>query len=941
MSKKQYKEKNISFKKNLKSVLFSILVFSFITCTFVSYFTTLSTVQNNNDDNKYNGHLVYGHALPTTYNPEPNSIINKNQTIPSKITISFSERPDPKVSSIEVLNSINQRVDNNDFKITGQQNNREATVTLDKNKLADGVYTVSWLTMSLDDGHIAKGSYVFGIGNIAGSSAPSPSGSVPLTNKNQFSQQNQIKTEAVTSDIDGLIKWPLIIAQASIVGCIISHLFLWNNNKFINKILLSTKNREKPSKINANNVKSSENFTQINNSSKNYDNDDKKLIDKSRFKPLKVFLILLCASSVSIFICGTALIFLQVSDLVTTNSNYLSLFGSLLTGPVGSVWIIRSAVSAVVIISSIFYYFLEKRKIKRKLYSSYSENQKITVTDNINTKIKRNSSIFFIYTALVAGAIGIFANSITSHNSAVTFMPNLAISLDWLHFMAVSVWLGGLFYISTVLLTFAKNHIIVDSIKIKRKSKDDLSNSSELFKKDTATSITSSNINNNNNDDGNKDFSSKTKSDYFLALLLPKFSLLATISLGIIGVSGLYMAWIHLHSFNSLFDTAYGNILIIKLLTILPVVLLGGYHQLTLHNFVVSISSIVKKKGYQEKISKEKEQMSAISKGSSKSSFFISNNNNNAKIKNNGLSRFFGFKYNSYFKNKKYNKDNQNKILEEHYSHNVFSRFSKTIKIEALLGIVVLFVASILTITSPPAASMNMNMPSSSSSTTTMMMGSGMNQNMANQNQQHETHNNINTSSQQMQNNSFTKEEKIMDTNTKIQINPFYTGFNTFKVTFTGTDGKPAQNISNVILQFTNDAADIGPIVVPLNKISEGVFSIFGGYLSQQGNWTVQLTAQRINAYDLNSEFDINVKQRSSTPSLLQTNTTQSSSLTTNTDATMNNNNMMAMNQPEAPPSFDSFTILAIILSALVIFGSAYSFKKSKQQLKETVAMFE
>ncbi len=710
-----------------------------------------------------------------------------------------------------------------------------------------------------------------------------------------------------------------------------------------------SKNKEKPSKINTNNIEPSENFTQINNQSKNYDNDDKKLIDKSRFKPLKVFLIVLCASSASIFICGTALIFLQVSDLVTTNSNYLSLFGSLLAGPVGSVWIIRSAVSAVVIISSILYYFLEKRKIKRELYSSYSENQKITITDNINTKIKRNSSIFFIYIALAAGAIGIFANSITSHNSAVTFMPNLAISLDWLHFMAVSVWLGGLFYISTVLLTFAKNHIIVDSIKIKRKSKDDLSNSSDAFKKDTATSITSSNTNNNNNE--NKDFLSKTKSDYFLALLLPKFSLLATISLGIIGVSGLYMAWIHLHSFNSLFDTAYGNILIIKLLTILPVVLLGGYHQLMLHNFVVSIASFVKKKGYQEKISKEKEQMPAISKESSKSSIFISNNNNDAKIKNNGFGRFFGFKDNSSFKNKKYNKDNQNKILEEHYSHNVFSRFSKTIKIEALLGIVVLFVASILTITSPPAASMNMNMPSSSSSTTTMMMGTGMNQNMANQNQQHETHNNINTSSQQLQNNSFTKEEKIMDTNTKIQINPFYTGFNTFKVTFTGTDGKPAQNISNVILQFTNDAADIGPIVVPLNKISEGVFSIFGGYLSQQGNWTVQLTAQRINAYDLNSEFDINVRQQqqqqqqpstSNISNKSQTNTTQSSSsLTANTNATMSDNNMMTMNQPEAPPSFDSFAILAIILSVLVIFGSAYSFKKSKQQLKETIAMFE
>ena len=49
----------------------------------------------------------------------------------------------------------------------------------------------------------------------------------------------------------------------------------------------------------------------------------------------------------------------------------------------------------------------------------------------------------------------------------------------------------------------------------------------------------------------NKDFSSRSIGEYFLALLLPRFSLLATISLGIIGVSGLYMAWIHLHTFNT------------------------------------------------------------------------------------------------------------------------------------------------------------------------------------------------------------------------------------------------------------------------------------------------------------------------------------------------------------------------------------------------------
>jgi hypothetical protein len=195
-----------------------------------------------------------------------------------------------------------------------------------------------------------------------------------------------------------------------------------------------------------------------------------------------------------------------------------------------------------------------------------------------------------------------------------------------------------------------------------------------------------------------------------------------------------------------------------------------------------------------------------------------------------------------------------------------------------------------------------------------------------------------------------------MDVNTKFQINPFYPGFNTFKVTFTGTDGKPAQNITNVILQLTNDEADIGPIVVNLNKISEGTYSIFGGYLSQKGNWTIQLTAQRVNAYDLNNEFDVDVKPRpvSSTPSTLSSASSSSSSPvssmqnsqhsvssanTLSNGTTTDTSNMM--NQPESAPSFDSFAILAIVLAGLVIFGSVYSFRKSKEQLQQTIKKFE
>jgi methionine-rich copper-binding protein CopC len=112
--------------------------------------------------NNYNTNYAYGHANPISYSPSANSVITSGQdeSLPDNVSILFSERPEPKVSYIHVTNSKNERVDNNDFKIIGQ-NDREASVTLDKNKILDGVYSVSWLVLSRDDGHISKGSYVF------------------------------------------------------------------------------------------------------------------------------------------------------------------------------------------------------------------------------------------------------------------------------------------------------------------------------------------------------------------------------------------------------------------------------------------------------------------------------------------------------------------------------------------------------------------------------------------------------------------------------------------------------------------------------------------------------------------------------------------------------------------------------------------------------------
>ena len=43
---------------------------------------------------------VYGHANPVTYDPSPNKVFDSSQSLPDKVTITFSEKPEVKASSI-------------------------------------------------------------------------------------------------------------------------------------------------------------------------------------------------------------------------------------------------------------------------------------------------------------------------------------------------------------------------------------------------------------------------------------------------------------------------------------------------------------------------------------------------------------------------------------------------------------------------------------------------------------------------------------------------------------------------------------------------------------------------------------------------------------------------------------------------------------------------
>lgn len=101
------------------------------------------------------------HPKPFVYAPQPTQIFDATQSIPSNVVITFTERPELKASKIQVMDFKNERIDNQDLKIT--QSEKSLSVSLDKSKLMSGIYTVKWVVLSKDDGFITKGSYTFSI----------------------------------------------------------------------------------------------------------------------------------------------------------------------------------------------------------------------------------------------------------------------------------------------------------------------------------------------------------------------------------------------------------------------------------------------------------------------------------------------------------------------------------------------------------------------------------------------------------------------------------------------------------------------------------------------------------------------------------------------------------------------------------------------------------
>ncbi|HET7181717.1 MAG TPA: copper resistance protein CopC [Candidatus Limnocylindrales bacterium] len=109
---------------------------------------------------------VAAHALLKASDPAKGATLG---SAPTSITLTFTETPDPRLSSVKVLDSAGTNHTTGALTTVAGD---ELSLSVPLDALPDGGYTVSWRAVSAVDGHISAGSFVFGVGQPPPSAGP-------------------------------------------------------------------------------------------------------------------------------------------------------------------------------------------------------------------------------------------------------------------------------------------------------------------------------------------------------------------------------------------------------------------------------------------------------------------------------------------------------------------------------------------------------------------------------------------------------------------------------------------------------------------------------------------------------------------------------------------------------------------------------------------------
>src|SRR3954454_6568410 len=99
--------------------------------------------------------VANAHAVLDDSYPQAGSQVDVS---PQAVTLHFSERPDPGLTSVHVKNSSGAQVESSP---AAPDAGDPLTIRVPVPSLENGTYTVTWRTTSAEDGHSSAGSFAF------------------------------------------------------------------------------------------------------------------------------------------------------------------------------------------------------------------------------------------------------------------------------------------------------------------------------------------------------------------------------------------------------------------------------------------------------------------------------------------------------------------------------------------------------------------------------------------------------------------------------------------------------------------------------------------------------------------------------------------------------------------------------------------------------------
>ena len=763
--------------------------------------------------------IVLGHAFVLDSEPPRSGSLEEP---PARVEVFLSEPVDERYSEVKVIGPNGNQIDNKDTQHF-EEDQSTLVVTLPDEGLENGVYTVSTKMLSQIDGHVTDDAFVFGIGEGTSVSS-STSGQTDLDSAAgpSFDQ---------LSLPDAIARFPALVGQVVVLGAAFASLWLW---KPFNRLTMFN-----------NSVRKEE----LGHGKKKQNRTLLGLV----FDEATQFRESIDQRLVKIMLVGASIVLVADFGMIYALAYSLNIgMVDAMTTKFGNIWFVRTAISFLLLALTLIVYV----KAKKKRSSRISET-KATSAGYVTNPIPNSAivSTKLLLSILMVGVLTLLTTSLMGHGAAITSGSQIPITIDFVHNLAASIWIGGVIYLALAAVPMLKN-----DLKLEERIKCSI-----------------------------------------LSIMIPRFSTLPIVVLGIIVITGPFLLYLLEDDLNLTLASLYGKALLAKLILAAIMVAIGGYNQRIIHSRALNVLQTSQMKGKEQQvvISSSKDSKRLRTSSTSISTNLHTNDREGTRLpnrlvrlmhtirenitggKNKNTRDQIARGYDYHDNKKKFGQPDYNDSIDYHddihgspgkntkgfdctkhrSERNVaitwqktISSFSRSIRTEAILGILLLVAVAMLTNTGLPASEFQAQLQqaeevaSQTDIENLLITTSGATNGIAAQG----STGGAGYSATQYLDNATAR--------IKLTIEPFSVGNNNFEIEFLDPSGNPI-DMRTVDLKLTQTDENIGPIDIQTNKASGGLFTANASF-GLAGPWDLLIEGVRNEANSLNlvAAFNLFVK---------------------------------------------------------------------------------